>query len=356
MVLFRGNNKPKEALPMKFIGLDAHSKTCFFVVMNKRGKVVMKQRVITDERNILDFVDSVKGQKKLAYEEGVLSQWLYILLKDQVNELVVCQPSEHSGAKNDEIDAGELADLLRVGRLKSVFHADNELMNLRTLVSGQMDLMSVLNQEKNRLKALFRQVAIPTPGAKIYSSPDMAFQLPTDTQKYVACTLFEQIALLEEQRRGYLERFESNAKKYKEIKRLMTIPGIGPIRANQIVAVMVTPFRFPDKYHLFSYSKLTKHNRESDGKQYGKKPASGHPLLKDVFKSAVLGAMKSNTAFRRKYNEKRAAGADAREARNAVAKKIAATVLAVWKTGKNYDDKHKEVTWAAHSKKSHSET
>jgi len=340
---------------MKFVGMDAHSKTCFFVVMNKRGKVVMRKRIDTNESNILDFVRSVKGPKKLAYEEGVLSQWLFILLNDKVDELVVCQPTEHSGPKNDEIDAGELADLLRVDRLKSVFHADNELMNLRTLVSGQVDLMGVLNQEKNRLKALFRQVAMPTQGAKIYNSPDMAFQLPTDTQKYVACTLFEQIALLEEQRRGYKERFESNAKKYKEIKRLMTIPGIGPIRANQIVAIMVTPFRFPDKYHLYSYSKLTKHNRESDGKQYGKKSASGQPLLKEVFKSAVLGAMKSNTSFRRKYDEKRAAGADDRVAKNAIAKKIAATVLAVWKTGKNYNDKHEEVT-RRHNLKCHSET
>lgn len=340
---------------MKFIGMDAHSKTCFFVVMNKRGKVVKKGRVETSESNMLDFVRSVKGQKKLAYEEGVLSQWLYVLLKGEVDELVVCQPSEHGGPKTDEIDTGEIADLLRVGRLKSVFHADNELMNLRTLVSGQQDLMQVLNQEKNRLKALFRQVAIPTPGDKIYSMPEMAFELPTDTQKYVACTLFEQIALLEEQRRGYMERFESNAKKYKEIKRLMTIPGIGPIRANQIVAIVVTPFRFPDKYNFFSYSKLTKHQRESDGKQYGKKPARGQPLLKDVFKSAVLGAMKSNTAFRRKYEEKRAAGADDRAAKNAVAKKIAATVLAVWKTDKKYDDNYKEVT-RRRNQKSHSET
>jgi len=340
---------------MKCIGLDAHSKTCFFVVLDKRGRVLIKKRITTNEADILSFVRAVKGKKKLAYEEGVLSQWLYILLKDEVDELVVCQPSEHAGPKTDEIDAGEIADLLRVGRLKTVFHADNELMNLRTLASGYNDLSQVLCQEKNRLKALFRQVAIPTKGAQIYGSPEMAWQLPTDTQQYVACTLFEQINLLEEQRRGYLERFESNANRFKEIKRLMSIPGIGPIRANQIVSVMVTPFRFSDKYHLFSYAKLTKHTRESDGKQYGKNRANGHPVLKEVFKMAVFGAMKSDTAFKRKYEKMRAAGADDRAARNAVAKKIAATVLAVWKTGKKYNDKQEEVT-RRRIQKSHSET
>jgi transposase len=338
---------------MKYIGMDAHSKTCFFVVQNKKGKVVMKKRVKTNEEDILDFVRSVKGKKALGFEEGVLSQWLYLLLKDEVEELVVCQPAERSGPKNDEIDAGEIADLLRVGRLKSVFHADSELMNLRTLISGYGDLIEVLGQEKNRLKALFRQVAIPTDDPRFYSSPEMVWKLPTDCQQYVACTLFEQIDLLEEQKRGYMERFESNVSKHREIKLLTSIPGIGPVRANQIVGIMVTPFRFEDKYHLWSYAMLIKHKRESDGRSYGKKQANGRPVLKDIFKSAVFGAKKSNTAFKREYDKMRAAGKDDRESRAKLARMIAGTVLAVWKTGKKYDDKYREVT-RRRNKKSHS--
>ena len=78
---------------MKYIGMDAHSKTCFFVVIDKRGKVLIKKRVNTNEADILSFVRSVKGKKKLAFEEGVLSQWLYVLLKDEVDELLVCKTS-----------------------------------------------------------------------------------------------------------------------------------------------------------------------------------------------------------------------------------------------------------------------
>ena len=238
--------------------------------------------------------------------------------------------------------------------MKSVFHADNELIELRTLVSGHDDLIGEITREKNRLKALFRQVAIPT-GTKFYQSPDMVWQLPTDTQQYVACTLYERLGVYEEQRLGYHERFEANAKRFKDIKRLMSIPGIGVVRANQIVAIMVTPHRFHNKYHLFSYAKLTRHARESDGKQYGKKPAKGQPMLKDVFKSTVTSAMKSNTSFRRRYEEKRKNGADDRTARHDVSKAIAATVLAVWKSGKDYDDKHREVT-RRRNQKSHSDT
>jgi transposase len=349
------NIKPtKEALQMKFIGMDAHSKTCFFVVLGKTGRILNAKRVATSDSNLLEFVRAVKGAKKLVFEEGVMSQWLFVLYKDEVDEVVICQPTEHDGPKNDERDAWNLADLLRVGRLKPVYHADNELMNLRTLVSGHDDLIGEITREKNRLKALFRQVAIPTE-KKLYQSPQMVWQLPTDTQQYVACTLYERLDMYEEQRNGYHERFESNATRFKDIKLIMSIPGIGVVRANQIVAIMVTPHRFHNKYHLFSYAKLTRHARESDGKQYGKKPARGQPMLKAVFKSAVVSAMKSNTSFKRRYEEKRKNGADDRTARHAVSKAIAATVLAVWKSGKKYNDKHKEVT-RRRSQKSHSDT
>jgi hypothetical protein len=89
---------------------------------------------------------------------------------------------------------------------------------------------------------------------------------------------------------------------------------------------------------------LTRHNRLSDGKLYGKKRSHGQAVLKTVFKSAFLSATQSNTSFRRKYDEMRNAGKDDRAARNAVSRKIAATVLGVWKSGRKYNDKYKEAT------------
>ncbi|MDJ0764308.1 MAG: transposase [Myxococcota bacterium] len=243
-------------------------------------------------------------------------------------------PRKKKGAKNDDIDAAEISDLLRVDRLKSVFHVDDVLMHLRVLISGYADITQELVRAKNRYKALYRQVAIPTNHKRFYESEEMLLQLDTPYRYYVACTLHEQINLLEEQRRGYVERFEANVSKYKPIKQLTSIPGIGPVRANQIVGVMVTPYRFPTKYNLFSYAMLTKHKRESDGKIYGKKRALGRSILKKVFKSAALSVLGSDNLMRKKYDAMRSAGADDRKARNAVAKKIAATTLGVWKSGK----------------------
>ncbi len=59
---------------MKFIGMDAHSRTCTFVVLGKSGKILRRAKVQTQENELLGFVRSVKGHKKLTFEEGVMSQ------------------------------------------------------------------------------------------------------------------------------------------------------------------------------------------------------------------------------------------------------------------------------------------
>jgi transposase len=339
---------------MKFIGLDAHSRNSFFVVLGKNGKLLRRKKVSSQEDTILEFVRSVKGAKKLVFEEGVMSQWLYLLLKDEVDELVVCKPSENESAKTDWIDAAENADLLRVGRLKSVFHTDDVLMNLRVLVSGYCDVTAEITRTKNRYKALYREIALPTNGSGFYQAEELLSKLDTAQRQYVGTTLFEQLRLLEEQRCGYIERFKENARAYSPIQLLMSIPGIGLIQANKIVAVIVTPYRFPRKYNLFSYAKLSNHKKISDGKQYGKKRPRGQPILKDVFKTAALSAIRGDNAFRRRYDELRAQGKDDRKSRSIIAKLIAATVLGVWKSGKPYNDKQMEVTRRLSNKSCHS--
>ena len=72
-----------------FIGLDAHSKTCTFVNVDKNGLELDKYVVATSEKNILQVIRSVKGIKNLVFEEGNIAQWLYLLLRKEVDNLVV---------------------------------------------------------------------------------------------------------------------------------------------------------------------------------------------------------------------------------------------------------------------------
>ena len=49
-----------------YIGLDAHSKTCTAVVMGANGKLISSTRFPTSERNLRDFLKSIKIPRLLA--------------------------------------------------------------------------------------------------------------------------------------------------------------------------------------------------------------------------------------------------------------------------------------------------
>jgi hypothetical protein len=335
------NNQEAALNYRNFIGLDAHCKNCFFVAMNRHGKVNERIRVPTTERELLSYLRSVKGPKALTFEETSLSQWLYVLLRDEVENLVISDPTKNkrrAGPKTDYIDATELADLLRVNRLHPVFHTGDALMELRTLVSGYEDLVQELVRSKNRFKALFHQSGIPVSGTKVYSEVTMIRQLSTEAHRFAAKRLFALIAMLEKQKADYEKMFERNVRSRKEQRLVDSIPGFGAIRTNQVVGIVVTPYRFPTKYNFFSYAMLVKHSQNSDGKTYGKKQACGRRQLKGIFKGAALTAIRTDNAFRRKYDQKRRDGIGDKEAKNNIARMLAATVLGVWKSGKRYND------------------
>jgi transposase len=199
---------------MKFISLDAHSQSSFFTIQTRRGRVVKRGEVATTERELLDLVRSVRRPRHLIFEEGVVSHWLYMLLKDEVDELVVCKPPERRGAKTDRIDAHQLACDLRQERYVRVFHSDHEFMELRTLVSAHQDLTQELTRTKNRYRALYRQSAIATPDApSFFADKSFVELLPVAKKRTVATSLMRQVAVLAEEKRGFERKFSENARR-----------------------------------------------------------------------------------------------------------------------------------------------
>jgi len=324
-----------------YIGLDAHKRNSYFVVLNRKGKILMRKKVPTEEAELVRFVAKHKGPKALVFEETGLAQWLFITFKDKVDHLEVCQATKKM-AKSDFRDALEMAELLMANKIKSVFHGETKYVFLRDLVTGYVNLVKNTTQAKNRLSHLFSRTAIRERGLGIYTNQDATKLLPGFHRQFVANGLFEQIQMLDKQKREYLKKFKGNLGSFPEMNLIMGIPGFGIVRTNQAVAYMITPYRFATKYKLFSYAMLVRHHQTSDGKTYGVKNGFAKIQLKEIFKSAALTALMSDNAFRRKYEGMINNGTSEGGARSAVAKSLAATVLGVWKTGKPYDDNYRE--------------
>jgi hypothetical protein len=162
---------------------------------------------------------------------------------------------------------------------------------------------------------------------------------------------YQQLDVLRLLRQEVRRDLLAEAKKYKAWKLLRLIPGIGPIRAAVLMALIQTPHRFRTKRQLWKYSGLGLETHDSA--QYhaakgqlerSKKPATVRGLnkdhnhdLKDIFKGAATRVSSSGGPLRDFYENLLAKGRKPTMARLTLARKIAAITLIVWKKEVRFD-------------------
>lgn len=329
-----------------YIGIDGHSKTCTLVTVDELGQMEKKANIATHEGQILKYIRSHEGEKRAVVEESSLSQWFYLLLKDEVDELIICNPSyigRRPGPKNDFLDAMHLANELRCNHVTAVHHEDTPMWALRSLVHGYLDVTLLLTQTKNRYKSMFRSQALETKGLTIYTDEPRIEELSSAAMQFVAKSLFSQLQQLQAAKNAYVPEFKAYAKKHRPIKQLCTIPGIDTIRATIIAAFVCSPDRFANKHKFWAYCMLVKHNSESDGRSYGNKSVAGRRELKSVFDGAAFSALQGGSSLRKHYDELREKKKlDPKAAKKAIARRIAAISLTILRNGKAFDDHYEE--------------
>ena len=328
-----------------YIGLDAHSTTSTFAVVDESGRCVLRETVKTAEKSLAHVINSINGERHMTLEESSISQWLYLNLKDKVDRLLICNPTyvaKKAGAKTDFRDALHLAQELRTNHLQEVFHDSSHWMQLRVSVSGYLDIVEEIVRFKNRLKAVFRAEALLTNENSFYKNRERVKELTNPSAKFVADNLFRQIEFLETEKGRYRELFGQNRKKYRPIRNLMTVPGISIIRANIICAIVCQPARFENKHRFWGYCMLVRHIQKSNGKIYGNKRFFGRRELRNVFVGAAESAMRTETQLRDRYEALRAKGLAHKEAKLNVARQIASICLCLLKNNDKYNDNYAE--------------
>ena len=107
-----------------YIGADVHSNNTELAI-EQGGRIVARYSVPTSIPSISAVLNSIQGKKILAMEEGPMAGWLYRNLHEKVDKLVVSELLRNKlisseGDRDDRIDSGKLAVLLRGNYLKAV--------------------------------------------------------------------------------------------------------------------------------------------------------------------------------------------------------------------------------------------
>lgn len=286
----------------RYIGLDAHSQSCTFAVLSERGKQIKTHVVETNGQSLVEFLKLVPGRRHLCFEEGTSSQWLYEILSPYTHSIAV----------------------------------------VRT---------------KNRIKSFYRSRGVPAVGRKDVYDPttrDEACQVLPSATRYAVELLSWELDRLEELKAQAEKAMLVEARKHLRIFRLLkTAPGIGPIRAAQLLAVVVSPHRFRTSRQFWSYCGLAIVTRssadwvqlpsgqwvKSDTQKTRGLNKNRNPMCKAIFKGAantVFTSMPSNP-LHADYQRLLEQGTNPNLATLTIARKIAALTLAMWKNQEAYD-------------------
>lgn len=341
----------------KYVAMDVHSATTVSEVMDGQGKTLAKSIVKTKAEEIKDFIRGLTGTIHVTFEEGVHASWLYEIIKPLVAEVIVCDPRHNkliqSGNKSDRNDAHKLAELLRLGSLKAVYHGDCGTRGLREAVRGYNGLTRDSLRVMNRIKAMFRGRGIDCSGTEVYrvmhreqwlnrlGDPPAIARLELLYQQIDSVSRLREMARIE---------MVSQVKSHSAYKVLKQVKTLGPVRIAQIIAVVRSPFRFRTKRQFWPYCGLAVRTASSADYEFvnskvrrrAKRPATrglNHNYnreLKNVFKgAALLGTV--TEPFKQYYERLTASGMKPEMARLTLARKIAAITLAVWKKGDRFD-------------------
>lgn len=340
---------------MYYIGLDIHSKDSQISVLDSKGQEIMNRAFLTSEKELRDSVGQIRGKKTVVFEESTLASWANKVLAPYADQVVSADPRENkwianAALKDDKVDAKKLAQLLRGGFIKSIYHSPDEgRQRLKELALHYHDLTSQVIRFKNKLKAKFRANGIFPTGDHVYDiqhRKEWIGRLPHPQVVFQVNNICKVIDLLEKTKDKTHKMIASLSKRYKEISTFQDIPGVGLVVASTVFVIVDTPYRFATKKKLWAYAGLGIVNRGSSETSERKRlNRNANHLLKYVLKIAAKEAVSPKTkenTFKRHYNRLLQNGTTPENASLTIARSILSVMYGIWKKGEDYKPNYQQ--------------
>ena len=236
-----------------FAGLDVSVKETSVCIVDDAGRIVREAKVASEPEALLAVLNNPSYRfGRIGLEAGPLSQWLYSAL-GEANLPVICVETRHMRAvlkaqinKTDRNDARGIARMIRAGLYRPVHVKTLRSQKLRMLLTHRKLLQSKAIAIENDLRGTLRNfgLKVGVVGAAKFEArikqlvdnlPDLA--LLVEPLLVVRRVLREQIAILH-------RRLLDIVRDDEVCRRLMTIPGVGPVVALTFRATVDVPARF----------------------------------------------------------------------------------------------------------------
>ena len=236
-----------------YVGLDISLQKTAVCVEAEDGSIVWQGKVASEPPALVTALSSWKeGIALVGLEACPLSEWIYGGLAE-AGFNVRCIETRHAQRflstrpnKTDKNDARGIADMMRLGHFRPVHVKSQSALFMRTLLVARKQMLSAILKLESTIRGLLR-----VHGLKVGIVHRCVFDARIQELLAAAPALKLAIDPLLEARNAMRERytkferyFERLARKDEVCRRLMTVPGVGPITAVAFKATIDDPKRF----------------------------------------------------------------------------------------------------------------
>ncbi|HEY7489087.1 MAG TPA: IS110 family transposase [Streptosporangiaceae bacterium] len=256
----------------QIVGMDLHRRRSVLVRMTPEGERLGKARIVNSPEALREEVGKAGVAPRVVLEATYGWYWAADTLAAAGAEVHLAHPLgvkafTYRRVKNDERDAADLADLLRMGRLPEAWIAPREVRELRELTRYRAKLVGKWTGCKDMVHAVLAKLGIAVVCSDLFGPGGTDWLdrlvLPQPYRGKVAslrtliAVVSEEITMLDEVIADLLAGHAG----YRVIQQLH---GIGPVLAAVIVAEVGDVTRFTRPEQLCSWAGLTPRHRESD--------------------------------------------------------------------------------------------
>jgi transposase len=261
------------------VGMDLHRRRSVLVRMTEDGQRLGVARITNSPAELCRVIGQAGASPRVVLEGTYGWYWAADTLAAAGAEVHLAHPLgvkafTYRRVKNDERDAADLADLLRMGRLPEAWIAPPEVRELRELTRYRHKLAGLRTSCRNQVHGVLGKLGVPVTCSDVFGVAGSVWldelRLPqpyagkVTSLRQLAGELTTEITMLSE----VIADLLAARRDYQAIQQL---PGIGPALAAVIVAEIGEVRRFGSAAQLCSWAGLTPRHRES-----GTKITRGH--------------------------------------------------------------------------------
>lgn len=246
-----------------FCGIDFHKRTSTIYAITETGEVVEEATTVNTDR--LRQYLSNRRDWKIGIEASGGVHFMVEELKKDDHEVILINPNQFrgigiGGKKTDERDAKALANALRLGFIPEVHHKSVTSRRIKSLLVARELFVRTRVNMVNHIRGALREYGITIPAGKEAFFQQIEGKL--NALEYIP---------LREMLRAMVEQVYNSQKNEKEVelqlqqvtqgnemvRRLQTIPGVGPMTSYAMLAVVDDVSRFKNAGQFAAYLGLT---------------------------------------------------------------------------------------------------